>query len=121
MNRWRVSVTTLVAVATAIRVWWADLATIFPDVFAVRGLPIPLGIIMQVISALALPAAIIWGLVYLVMLDRRLQHLASAHRARAATSSGVPELNRPLSQQEFDALARDVVANLPPVRPPTSN
>ena len=100
----------------------AGLATVFPDTFAIKGTP-PLGTALRTMFALALPVALCYGLLYLVILDRRLKRLARDQRvlaARIPRDRPLPEIVPEIGTKAFTELASEVVANLPPVRPPSN-
>lgn len=85
--RWTNVLRTVTGAATVM----GCLATIFPDIFVIRGTP-PLG-------TLALSVAVGCGLIYLVILDRRLIDIERAERRRKLLAEFKPPvLNDPLSR-----------------------
>ena len=85
LSRWLVPV---MAALAAGRVWWADLATIFPDAFVVRG-------------GAVLPVALVCGVAMLGYLAIRVRALNRAEQARARRERSERVL-RMLSSPRFD-------------------
>ena len=85
MRRSQLLAVPFAAALGAIIARWADLATIFPGVFAFRGTPTPGGATLVIILAIAAPFAVLWGLTglsYLLCARRVSSELAEQERAR---------------------------------------